>query len=234
MLFAAGVDRAAARPSLVDVRGLEHLRSALAAGRGVILWESSGFGQRLLSKAALKAHGYEVIQFHGAENLGGFLLRSVASVVRERVIRPFFDGIELHAVSRIVQLRPDNSLTYLRTLIESLRQNAVICMTGDGRSGHRFVVRQFLNHSLPFATGAVSLSRLTGAPLVPMFCYRPSGARSVLVLEPPVALPADASRDEAVDYGVQRFVDLLIGYVERYPTQYRNWHTLDIESRAGQ
>jgi lauroyl/myristoyl acyltransferase len=233
LLFASEVERAVTRPSTAEVLGLEHLRSALAAGKGVILWESSAFGLRLFSKAALKSHGYEVIQFHGAENLGGMFVRSAtSSVVCERVIRPFFDEKELSAVSRIVQLRHDNALAHLRTLIEHLRQNAAICMTADGRSGQRFVTRRFLNHALPFATGAVSLSRLTGAPLVPMFCYRSAAARPVLVLEPPIDLPPGASRDEEVEYAMQRFVDLLTSYVERYPTQYRTWHTLDIESRA--
>jgi lauroyl/myristoyl acyltransferase len=230
ILFAADVERAVTRPSDVDVLGLEHLQSALAAGKGVILWESSGFGHRLLSKAALKSRGYEVIQLHGANHLGGFLVKgATSSVVRDRFVRPFFDRKELNAVSRIVRIRRATSLTYLRPLIDCLRQNAAICMTGDGRAGHRFVPREFLNHSLPFATGAVSLSRLTGAPLVPMFCYHPPGAKPRLVLEPPIELPRDASRDEAIDFAAERFIDGLTRCVERYPTQFRNWHLLTIE-----
>jgi lauroyl/myristoyl acyltransferase len=147
-------------------------------------------------------------------------------VLRDRVLGPFFDRRELCAVNRIVRVSDDSSLAYLRPVLESLRANAVVCITADGRAGHRFVSHDFLNHSIRFATGGVSLARLSGAALIPMFCYQGDGQGLILALESPVDLAPETSRDESADRATQHFVDLLTTYVERHPTQYRNWHLL--------
>jgi lauroyl/myristoyl acyltransferase len=225
ILFSAEVERATRVASNFDVVGLEHLRAALDRRRGAILWESSGFGHRLYSKAALRSRGYEILQVHGVNHLGGLLVTG-SSLLRSRIVRPFFDRRELTAVGRIIRLRADAALGHLRPLVESLRENTVICLSADGGGGRRFIERRFLNHLIPFPTGGVSLARLSGAPLIPLFCYKPDEGRPIVALESPIEIASDASRDHASADAVQQFIDLLTGYVERYPTQYRNWHLL--------
>ena len=130
-------------------------------------------------------------------------------------------------VSDIVRLPDGTALAHTKRVIDLLGRNAVVCMTADGRVGRRLISRQLLGRPVPFATGAASLARLTGAALVPMFCFDDSSGRPVLVLEPPVDVPADLSREAAAAAIVQHFVDRLAYYVERFPGQYRNWHLID-------
>jgi hypothetical protein len=40
----------------------------------IILWESNGFGSRVVAKQVLHARGYFLYQVHGENNLGGFLV----------------------------------------------------------------------------------------------------------------------------------------------------------------
>ncbi len=211
----------------IDVHGLEHLRAGLARGRGVILWESNGFGRRLLSKHVLWTRGIEVHQIHGPNRFGGFLVHDVRKSTVRRLISRFFDAHEMLVVSDIVRLPQGTALAHTRRVIDLLGRNAVVCMPGDGRVGHRLISRQLLGRPVPFATGAASLARLTGAALVPMFCFDESSGRPVLVLEPPGDVPATLSREAAAAEIVQHFVDRLAYYVERFPGQYRNWHLID-------
>ena len=211
----------------IDVHGLEHLRAGLARGRGVILWESNGFGRRLLSKQVLWTRGIGVHQIHGPNHFGGFLVDDVRKGSVRTLIRRLFDAHEMLVVSDIVRLPEGTALAHTKRVIELLGRNAVVCVTADGRVGRRVISRQLLGRSVPFATGAASLVRLTGAALVPMFCFDDSSGRPVLVLEPPVDVPADLSREAAAAGIVQHFVDRLAYYVERFPGQYRNWHLID-------
>src|SRR5262249_1547659 len=57
--------------SRVQVSGMEHLARALERGHGAILWESNGFGKRLLSKQLLRERGVNMIQVHALGHLGG-------------------------------------------------------------------------------------------------------------------------------------------------------------------
>jgi lauroyl/myristoyl acyltransferase len=56
----------------VELRGMEHLTAALNKGCGVILLETSFFGQRNLAKQILHERGISVHQVHHVQHLGGF------------------------------------------------------------------------------------------------------------------------------------------------------------------
>ena len=111
--------------------GLEHLRTGLARGRGVILWESNGFGRRLQSKHVLWTHGIGVHQIHGPNHFGGFLVDDVRkSAVRRPSFSRFFDAQEMLVVSDIVRLPEGTALAHTKRMIDLLGRNAVVCMTG--------------------------------------------------------------------------------------------------------
>jgi lauroyl/myristoyl acyltransferase len=62
----------------------------------------------------------------------------------------------------------------------------------------------------------VSLAKISGATILPMFCLlQPDGSTTIVFEEP---IPVDA--------GVAQYADMLEIYIRRYPEQYRNWHLL--------
>jgi lauroyl/myristoyl acyltransferase len=221
----------------VPIVGLEHVSGALDAGRGAILWESAGFGRRFLSKRALHAAGIAVHQIHGPNNLGGLLVdRRFESRIGACIGR-FFDRQERRFVADIVYLPADDSLAFTRDLRERLARNAVLCCTGDGRVGQRLVPLRFLGRTTLFAPGMVSLAKLAGAPLLPLFCVSESDGRHRVVIEPPIRIERRADREEELRGALGHYAALLESYIRRWPELYRSWHLLgelldDREERA--
>jgi Kdo2-lipid IVA lauroyltransferase/acyltransferase len=200
------------------VRGLEHLRSALARGRGAILWESHGFGYRLRAKRALSEAGFPVHQVHGPNYVGGFDTRGVTETwFRQAAVRGFFDSAEKRFVADLIYLPADGSLAFTRRLMDLLKRNEIVCITADGDSGQKFLKVPFLGQDAPFATGAVTLARMAGAALLPLFCTEEEGTLAVTLHEP-------VQVENAPECAIQEFVRLFEERIRKQPHRYRNYH----------
>lgn len=204
----------------IRVDGMEHLYAGLARGKGVILWESGGFGERLLAKRILHARGFAIHQIHGSKNLGGFGVDNhPVTRVRARV-RYFFDARELGFLAKTTYLPEDDSLAYTRVLLATLHANLILCATGDGREGYKHVRARFLGQFVPFATGMVSLARLADATLLLMFCWREEDGTVHLRLYPP------PEYSQALD----RYIIALEQEIRQRPHLYRNWHLVNADA----
>jgi hypothetical protein len=205
---------------------LEHLQRALANGKGVILWESNSFGQKFLAKQALYQNGFAVHQLYGDNHAGGFASPCPASWIRRRFIKGFFEGCERRYVGEILDLPLWEPLPVIRVLFERLRQNALLCVAGNGTLGWQGIRKQFLNGNRTFFTGMVNLSRMSGAPILPLFCVSESEKTAVVIIEPPITLDLCRDRARAAEMCIDRYVALLETYVKRYPEQYSSWHAV--------
>jgi lauroyl/myristoyl acyltransferase len=213
----------------VEVRGLDHLRDALKSGKGVILWESNGFGKRVISKQILAAHSVLVHQVHGPNMLGGFLTNnSQATWVRYHIVRPFFERCERRFVAGTIYLNSSGSLMFTRQLLRVLQENGILCITGDGKVGRKLIPVPFLAKTELFATGMVSLARISGAQILPMFCFGGENGKTRLILEKPVSPESKTDREEGLRQGVESYARLLESYVVSNPEQYRNWHLVGL------
>jgi len=205
------------------IEGRDHLDRALADGRGAILWESSGFGRRLRAKQILHAAGYAVHQIHGETHVGGFFSGSEVPTRLRELLKRFFDDLERRFVAEIIYLPVPSaeSLAFTRGLLERLGRNRILCVSAEGRSGQRTVPLRFLGQTIPFSSGMVSLAKVSGAPLLPIFC----AASEPLVIEAPIRVDPAAERDDALRQALGRYTALLEAWVRRQPELYRSWHT---------
>jgi lauroyl/myristoyl acyltransferase len=210
----------------MDLRGLRHLQKALEDGKGVILWESSYFGRRALAKQILHEHGYAIHQVHAANHLlGGFMPgRSSATWIRDHVFKPFLEKGEKQFVSEIIYLPESDSLTFTRVLLNQLKQNDIVCMPGGGMYARKFIPTKFLGQPISFSTGIISLTKISGAPLLPMFCIQENNDKIGLIIESPISMESNADREHSIENGVNQYVSLLESYIRKYPEQYRSWH----------
>jgi len=204
----------------VELRGFEHLQKAVEKGKGVILWESSFFGKRILAKRILHENGVSVCQVHGQDHLEGF--HSSKSWIGTNIIRPFFASCESPFVKEILHL-PPSDLAFSRTLWARLKRNDIICIAADGNHGHKFMPAQFLGSTEFFSTGMVSLAKLSGATILPLFCFRESGRRASVVIEGPIQIETNEDRDYCSEKSVRQYAGLLESYIRRYPEQYLHW-----------
>jgi lauroyl/myristoyl acyltransferase len=208
-----------------ELHGIEHLHKALEKGMGVILWESNGFGKRLLAKRILHELGFSIHQLHGANDLGGFFMNeSPATWVKLSMIRPFFENCEMKIVAGIIYLPSSNSLAFSRTLLSLLKENGILCISGDGKGGHKFIPLRFLGQTEFFPTGMVSMSKLSGAPILPVFCIKEGSGKTTLNIEHPINAYTDKDRKGALENCVSIYAGILETYIKLYPEQYRNWH----------
>jgi lauroyl/myristoyl acyltransferase len=215
-------DRNAAR---FEARGLQHLQKALDRGNGVILWESHFFGRRELAKRILHEHSYSVSPVHVETHLGGF--RNTKTWVSKHLIRRFLDRREKAFVKEVISLSRSESLTYARALLDRLKKNDILCVAADGRVGYKFVSVEFLGRRERFSTGMVSLARLTGASILPLFCIPGDGDSTLLIIEPPIATESGCNREESVETSVRHYASLFESYIRSYPGLYRDWRLSD-------
>jgi lauroyl/myristoyl acyltransferase len=211
----------------VSIRGLEHLQFARDNGKGAILWESAVFGRRLLAKQILHQNGFSVHQVHGENHAGGFYTPCPASWLRRRVIKRFFDNCEKQYVAEILNLPLWEPLPVMRALLERLKQNRVICVAGDGTLGWNWVRKRFLWRERGFSTGMVSLSKITGAPILPFFCIQESADKIALIIERPIGMDATMDRNTTSEMCIEQYVRLLESYVRKHPGQYYGWGSCD-------
>lgn len=204
----------------VELRGFEHLRKAVEKGKGIILWESSFFGKRILAKRILHENGVSVCQVHSQGHLEGF--DNSKSWIATNIIRPFFDGCESPFVKEILHLSPSD-LAFSRTLWTRLKRNDIVCIAADGNDGHKFIPVHFLGSTKFFSTGMVSLAKLSGATILPLFCVRKNGWRASLVIEDPIQIETNEDRDHCSEKSVRQYAGLLESYIRKYPEQYLLW-----------
>ena len=181
---------------LVKVEGLEHLQSAMAEGRGVIM---------------LTGHFTTL-------DLGGRFVTQLApvAVVYRPHGNPLFDEIVRRGRER--SARETIPKQDVRTIIKALRRNRAVWFAPDQshRRRHSAVV-PFFGVPAPTNTATSTFARLSGAPVVPFFPVRlPDAGGYLLVIRP--ALEDFPGPDPAED--AARVNRLLEEQIRQHPTQY--------------
>jgi lauroyl/myristoyl acyltransferase len=185
----AGRGRALAR--LVEIRGLEHLEGALAAGKGAVICDAH-FGSIYSCSSLLGAYGFPITA------VGNWKSNPIMSLL-ERL--PF---LRLNiAKRRPPHLRRPNieprrgSVEAAIRMAEILRANEVISIAIDVPVSHEdrahAVPVNFLGRQVLLLTGSVSIAQHTGSQVLVSVVYRSTDWRhQVLEISPPVSLDGDA------------------------------------------
>jgi len=181
----------------VDVEGENHVRNALAQGKGVLLitghfgyWEVHGL-----------AHALVFPPIHV-------------------MARPL-DNPLLHRFLEETRRRTGNGVIYrqgaLRRVLRVLQNNEAVAMLIDQHiQPANAVLVDFFERPAATTAAAATLAIRTGAPLVPVFALPLPGGRFRLVYEHPVPLPEPDCPDPVRDL-TQRLTDVLEMYVRRHP-----------------
>lgn len=213
----------------IRVEGFEQIRSGLAEGRGIILWESNSFGRRNLAKQVLNCRGQPVCQVHAAGHFLGIPGIIPRSARMRGFMKRFFDRQELTFVQEIVTI-DEESFGYLRGLLARLRTNQIICSAGDGRMGKSLIETKFLGIRTGFSSGMIRLAELSGAPILPLFCYRSENGEPVVRIEEALDLSCE-SRSDRARRGVSQFAASLEAKALEHPEQFVAWSRFGSESR---
>jgi len=204
---------------LVEIRGREHLDAALRGGRGAIL-ASAHFGSYDCAFSVLGASGFPVT------TIGRWQHNYTAGMSSAE--RRFWDLVYARRVRRH-RHRPNiepwlGRVGAAAQAAAVLRANEVLTIAIDAPplSGDmaRTVEVPFLGGRARLLPGAVTLARLTGAPLLTGFMYRTAEyRRQVLEISAPVELaPED---DDATAFA--RCAAKVSAAIERSPAHWVYW-----------
>ena len=211
--------RARALRRLVEVRGREHLDAALAVGKGAILC-SAHFGSFDCAFSVLGASGFPVTTVGRWQHNYTTGLSSAE--------RRFWDLVYARRIRRH-RHRPNIEPWAGRAGVAAraaavLRANEVLTIAIDApplsRDLARTVEVPFLGGRARLLPGAVTVARLTGAPLLMGFMYRtPDYRHQVLEISAPVELPQED--DEATAFA--RCVAEVSAAIGRSPAHWAYW-----------
>jgi lauroyl/myristoyl acyltransferase len=186
---------------LADITGLDCLRAAERAGRGLI-----------------------VITAHlGNWELGGRLLARTMTRPTHVVVAPERDpAVErfLRGGGGPVRFLTRRSPRDVLGLVSALRRNEVVALQGDrALGGGADRLQPFFGVPAPFPLGPFVLARATGAPVLPAFCLLRSDGRYTIAISEPWTVKTGGEDD-----GLAHWVSVLETMVRRYPTQWFNFY----------
>ncbi|MBN2381251.1 lysophospholipid acyltransferase family protein [bacterium] len=103
-----------------------------------------------------------------------------------------------------------------------LRAGNILAIAVDGRYGHRFKTMSFCGRPAQYSPSPFILALRTGAPLLPTFILRENNDQHHVIIEPPLAWPAESqnSRELFIEHCLSAYLKRLEHYFNAYPEQY--------------
>jgi len=213
------------RPT-IRAEGFERLHEDLRDGNGVVLWVSDFAFHRLVLKMAFHDAGFEVSHLSGPKHgwssthfgrrtFNRIPISVEARFLRERVV---MSDLDLPTEHRVVAA--------MRALRRRLGENGIVsvsALTSDW--GPERV--DFFRGRIRLAGGPPALAYASGAPLLPVFAVRETDGSYRITVEKALTIDTSQPRKAAVRGAVEAYVDLLAGYVARYPDQWLGWRFLE-------
>jgi Kdo2-lipid IVA lauroyltransferase/acyltransferase len=193
----------------VRVEGAEHIKAALAEGRGVF-YLTAHFGNWELLAAA--------------HTLTAFRL----SVVVRPLDNPYLEGLLARGRERgQVHLIPKRAA--VRGVNDALARGDCVGILLDQDAGRQGVFVPFFGRLASTSRTLAVLALKTGAPVVPAFIRRLPDGDHEITLEPPIALVRTGDRARDVEINTARFTEAIERWVRAYPEQWfwvhRRWKT---------
>lgn len=186
------------------IEGEHRIREAQALGRGIVLalphmgnWESAGAK---------------------AEAIGIPVLAAAEGLSNERIVDWFVKVRGALGIETVITGR-GNRVT--AALARRLKEGGTIALVSDRTVSGRGVEVEFFGEKTTMPPGPVALAERTGATLLPVGCYFVPGGGHRFVVEPPLQIPSEGTREEKVLAGTQAFATVLESLIREAP---QDWH----------
>lgn len=202
-----------------DCRGLEQLETALAQGRGAVLWVSDFVGAGEAVKVAFARAGYRVSHLTRPEH--GFSKTRFAI----RFLNPIRIRFESAYLKERVVYNRSHPRQAVNRLVACLAQNGVVSVTASMHEGRRLVEGRLLAGRLRLAIGAPKIALRNAAVLIPVHAIRDrqDPCRFQIILDPPLPLSHDIAEPDAILAAVDAYLDGLETQIRLRPEAWGGW-----------
>ncbi|HEY2989566.1 MAG TPA: lysophospholipid acyltransferase family protein [Candidatus Binatia bacterium] len=188
----------------IAIEGEEHLKRALAKGKGVI---------------ALTAHLGNFTIIGARLHRAGYSFAALVKQPRDPRMAQLMDDYRLEVGVKTIRAKPRREAA--RGILKALRAKSVVLLIADEfKSGG--VPVEFFGRTSPAPRGPATLALRTGAATVPMFMIRDPDDRLTLYIEPEIELIKTDDLDHDVAANTALFTRCLEAMIRRHPDQW-NW-----------
>ncbi|MEM7172312.1 MAG: hypothetical protein AAF530_19250 [Pseudomonadota bacterium] len=199
----------------IDIEGEEHLKAALAEGRGAVIWDSTFTQNSLTTKMGLFQAGYAMLHLSRPDH-------GLKSGFARKYLNPIKIAGECKFLGERVVIQDDQPGPAMRRLAAGLRENQVVSITVINLARKVLAVR-CLQGEIDLAMGPAALAIREGAKLLPVFTLQ-TGINSVrITIEPPLPLGDDLADEEALQAAFQIYGDALGRHLRVEPGQWQGW-----------
>jgi lauroyl/myristoyl acyltransferase len=191
--------------SLLTPIGLEHLDTAMAAGRGVIV-------------VAPHMGSWELAAGSWAASFG-----EIGVMVEQIEPRQLFEHVYRLRSRMGIRVIP-LSRTGARDIMRMLKDHRMVVLAMDRDILNTGRSYPFFGRMTRFPTGAVEIALKTGAPILPAFCIRDRKDAYVAIGDKPLFLTPSEDHEADVRGAMEHILASFERYIKRYPDQ---WHVLE-------
>jgi lauroyl/myristoyl acyltransferase len=213
---------------LVEIRGLENVHAALRTGKGALLC-GAHFGSYHCSFSVLGALGLPIT---GVGRWPSKADKNPISSIQRIIFRMILQKpVERHRKAPNIQPLP-GQIGVAFEIANVLRRNELIGTLLDPpavpQDRPRALKMNFLNGTMPLLPGAITVSKLTGSPILMTFMRRSRDwQHQVLEISPPMQMTGDTANDFA---NCLRVVE---NSIRENPAHWTYWPSLGSETLKG-
>lgn len=186
------------------VHGAEHIRAAVASGRGLIValphlgnWEMAGIA---------------------ADDLGARMLAAAEALPNQRIVDWFVAKRNTMNIDVVIVGQERRST---QALMQRIKAGGAIALLSDRDLTRRGVEVDFFGERTTLPAGPAALADRTGAALLPVGCYFRTGRGHDFEVAPPIEIPALPNREDRIQAATQALADELERLIRQAPEQ---WH----------
>ena len=202
----------------IRIVGEEHLKAALAEGKGAIIWDSTFTQNTLTTKMGLYQAGYPMLHLSRPDH-------GLKSRFARRFLNPIKIAGECKYIGERVVIEDNQTGPAMRRLAAGLAENKVISITVINLA--RKVVRvKCLEGEISLATGPAKLARRQGARLLPVFTTRTGLNNVQITIDPPLPLDSSSPEEDCIKAACKVYGDSLGRHLRKYAGQWQGWTTV--------
>jgi KDO2-lipid IV(A) lauroyltransferase len=196
----------------IAIEGEDHLKRALAKGRGVIAL-SAHLGGFTLIGARLAAAGYR--------------FSVVVKHPRDKRFARLLDEYRTKVEIGTISAKPRREAA--RRILKALRENRIVLVIADEFKSGGLTVN-FMGQTAPAPRGPATLALRTGAATLPMFATRRPDGSLLLQIAPEVEVVKNEDVEQSVAATTKLFTSYLENAIRSYPDQW-NWLGFRLKGR---